>query len=52
MTDEKTNIKILLETIIEKIPCPKAIIDSPLTMLISQTESNNFFRKMLIRRIN
>ena len=52
MADEKNNIKILLETIVEKIPCPTANIDNPLTMLISQTESNNFFGKMLIGRIN
>jgi GTP-binding protein len=52
MNDEKTNIKVLLETIIDEIPPPKANIDGPLTMLISQTESNNYFGKMLIGRIN
>ncbi len=52
MTDEKNGIKVFLDTIVEEIPHPKANIDGQLTMLISQTESNNYFGKMLIGRIN
>jgi GTP-binding protein len=53
MSDPKENIKILLDTIIAKVPHPNAEIDGkPYTMLVSQTESNNFFGKMLIGRIN
>ncbi len=49
--DEKTNIKILLDIIVEKFPCAHLNIDQ-LTMLISETESNKSFGKMLIGRIN
>lgn len=52
MTDEKTNVKALLDTIINDIPPPKVDVDKDFTMLVSQTESNQFFGKMLIGRIN
>jgi GTP-binding protein len=52
MSEPKDNIKVLLDTIIEKVPHPKADIERPYTMLVSQTESNAYFGKMLIGRIN
>jgi GTP-binding protein len=52
MSDPRENIKTLLDTIIEKVPHPKADVDKPYSMLVSQTESNQFFGKMLIGRIN
>lgn len=52
MNEPKTNIKALLETIIEKIPHPVVDLKKDFKMLVSQTESNNFFGKMLIGRID
>ena len=52
INDPKTNIKALLESIIEKIPHPVVDLKKDFKMLVSQTESNNFFGKMLIGRID
>lgn len=52
MNEEKNNIKALLDAIVERVPHPKVELDENFTMLVSQTESNNFFGKMLIGRIN
>ena len=52
LSDEKLNIKVLLDTIIDKIPHPKVDLNKEFTMLVSQTESNNFFGKMLIGRVS
>jgi GTP-binding protein len=52
MSEPKDNIRVLLDTIIEKVPHPQADVDKPLSMLVSQTESNSYFGKMLIGRIN
>lgn len=51
ISDDKTSVKSLLDTIIEKIPYPKVDLNKEFSMLVSQTESNNFFGKMLIGRI-
>jgi GTP-binding protein len=50
--DPRTNIKPLLEAIVEKIPHPNVNIENQFSMLVSQTESNQFFGKMLIGRIH
>lgn len=52
VSDEKENVMALLDTIVEKIPHPKVDLDKEFSMLVSQTESNQFFGKMLIGRIN
>jgi GTP-binding protein len=51
LSDPKENIKALLDAIVEKIPPPNVEVKKDFTMLVSQTESNNFFGKMLIGRI-
>jgi GTP-binding protein len=53
-TDLKTkseSIIPLIDTIISHIPSPKISTHDPLTMLISQTESNSFTGRTLIGRI-
>jgi GTP-binding protein len=52
MKDPKENIKALLDAIIERIPHPVVDLKKDFSMLVSQTESNQFFGKMLIGRIN
>ncbi len=51
MTHPKENIKALLDAIIKSIPNPKVDLKKEFSMLVSQTESNQFFGKMLIGRI-
>ncbi len=51
MKDPKENIKALLEAIIKRIPHPVVDLKKDFSMLVSQTESNQFFGKMLIGRI-
>lgn len=52
LNDPKENIKALLDSIIEKIPHPVVDLNKEFSMLVSQTESNQFFGKMLIGRIS
>jgi len=52
MKDAKTSVRALLDTIVEKVPHPVVDLDKEFSMLVSQTESNQFFGKMLIGRIN
>ena len=51
LTKEKDGVKDLLDTIAEFVPAPKVDIDGPLKMLITQTESNQYFGRQLIGRI-
>lgn len=51
MNDPKENIKALLDAIVERIPHPVVDLKKDFSMLVSQTESNQFFGKMLIGRI-
>lgn len=48
----KENVQDLFEAIVSHIPAPKGDINGDLKMLISQTESNKYFGKMLIGRIH
>jgi len=41
----------LLDMIVDKIPTPNVQVDDDLTMLITQTESNQYFGRMLIGKI-
>ena len=51
--EEKKDITCIFESVIEHIPPPRVDTDSShFSMLVSQTESNNYFGKMLIGRIN
>ena len=47
----RVGVNDLLDTIVQTIPHPKVDADSELKMLINQTESNKYFGKMLIGRI-
>jgi len=47
----KENVDDLFNAIVSHIPHPKVELNSDLRMLISQTESNKYFGKMLIGRI-
>ena len=50
-TDGRDNVKDLLNTIVEAIPPPDLDPKGDLKMLVTQTESNQYFGKMLIGRI-
>jgi GTP-binding protein len=52
MDEPRTSVKSLLDSIVEKIPHPIVDTEKDFSMLVSQTESNNFFGKMLIGRIH
>lgn len=52
MNDQKVNVKDLLEAIVARVPHPVVDTEKPFSMLVSQTESNQFFGKMLIGRIH
>lgn len=45
---ERQDITSILDAVIDYIPPPKVNINGDFTMLVSQTESNNYFGKMLI----
>lgn len=48
---DRTNVTDLLDKIIEAIPAPSLDPKGDLKMLVTQTESNQYFGKMLIGRI-
>jgi len=50
--EEKKDITCIFESVVEHISPPKVDVGSQFTMLVSQTESNTYFGKMLIGRIN
>lgn len=50
-SDKKDNVKDLLDAIVEAIPAPDLDPEGDLKMLVTQTESNQYFGKMLIGRI-
>jgi GTP-binding protein len=52
MEGEKQDITTILQSVIDHIPPPKVDVSSNFSMLVSQTESNTYFGKMLIGRIN
>ena len=47
----KSDVRELLDSIIEKTPVPDVDLEKDFTMLVSQIESNKFYGKMLIGRI-
>jgi GTP-binding protein len=47
----RENVKDLFEAIVGHLPSPKVDITGELKMLVSQTESNKYFGKMLIGRV-
>ncbi len=51
MSEDKNSISPLLDVIVDKVSHPKVDLEKPFQMLVSQTESNKFFGKMLIGRI-
>lgn len=50
-TNQKDNVKDLLDSIVKAIPSPNLDPLGELKMLVTQTESNQYFGKMLIGRI-
>jgi len=48
---EREGVKDLLDTVVEEIPAPNLDPKGDLQMLVTQTESNQYFGKMLIGRI-
>ena len=51
LDQKKEGVKDLLETIVSDIPAPKLDPKDNLKMLVTQTESNQYFGKMLIGRV-
>lgn len=51
-TTEKKDITCIFDSVIDYIRAPNVDTGSNFTMLVSQTESNSYFGKMLIGRIN
>lgn len=52
LSKPRENVKDLFEAIVSHIPSPNVDQNGDLKMLISQTESNKYFGKMLIGRIH
>lgn len=50
-SDKRENVEDLFTAIINHVPHPKVDLNADVQMLISQTESNKYFGKMLIGRI-
>jgi len=48
---KREGVTDLLDTIVDAVPCPKIKEDAEPLMLITQTESNQYFGKMLIGRL-
>ena len=51
MDDEKKCVNKLMQTIIEHVPSPEADAAGDFSMLITQTESSQYFGRMLIGRV-
>jgi GTP-binding protein len=51
MNEPKTSVKDLFQAIVDRVPQPVVDLEKEFSMLVSQTESNQFFGKMLIGRI-
>jgi len=52
LSKPRENVQDLYEAIVNYIPHPKVDTQGELKMLITQTESNRYFGKMLIGRIH
>ena len=51
LTDESDTLKPLFDTIIEKVPAPRADVEAPLQMMISNLDYNDFVGRLCIGRI-
>ena len=51
MNKKENSIFPILDTIIKRVPSPKVEVEQDFSMLVSQTESNPYFGKMLIGKI-
>lgn len=51
MEGDKQDITTILQSVIDHIPPPKVDVSGNFTMLVSQTESNTYFGKMLIGKL-
>lgn len=52
MTDEKKNIECILSGIVNHVPPPKISPEKSFSMLVSQTQPNNFHGKLLLGKVN
>jgi GTP-binding protein len=52
LTDPKNNIECILKGIINHVPQPKINPEKSFSMLVTQTQPNSFFGKMVLGRIN
>lgn len=52
MAKERNSVSDLLEAIIGYVPQPKVDLNNDFKMLITQTESNKYFGRMLIGRLH
>ena len=51
LDDERVGVKALLDEIVRRVPAPSINEREDVKMLISQTESNKFFGRMMIGKI-
>jgi GTP-binding protein len=51
MSKPREGVNDLLDAIVDYVPYPKVDLAGDFQMLISQTESNKYFGKMLIGRV-
>jgi GTP-binding protein len=52
MTDERVNIDCILKGIIEYVPPPKINENKAFSMLVTQSQPNNFHGKLVLGKIN
>jgi GTP-binding protein len=52
MDHEKRDVDCILNGIIKHIPRPKVPADKTFSMLVTQTQPNNFYGKMVLGKIN
>ena len=52
LSDEKTTIECILKGIVDHVPLPKVSEEKAFSMLITQTQPNNFHGKLVLGKIN
>jgi len=52
LDEPKKDVSCILDAVVEHIPPPKVDVNGNFTMLVSQTESHNYFGKLLIGNKN
>ncbi|MBO4401318.1 MAG: translational GTPase TypA [Selenomonadaceae bacterium] len=52
MSDDSTDMKPLLDTILEEIPAPEGEVDAPLQLVVTTLEANDYVGKIIIGRVH